>query len=120
MTVILVAAAILIASVLILRSVVTEKFGGSDAEVLSYEAVRDTISTTVSGSGSLLGVDAESIVLPAGVEVTEVVVRTGRAVSKGDVLSSTVWNGCLESRCESTRCTSSDIHALRVIGEKGL
>lgn len=77
----------LIAGVLLLRSMVTERFGGNAAEVLSYTAARSTISTTVSGTGSLTGVDAEAIVLPAGVEVTEIVVRAGETVAAGDVLA---------------------------------
>lgn len=86
-TAIVIIAVLLIAGVMLLRSMVTERFGGSDVEVLSYEAGRSTISTTVSGTGSLIGVDAESIVLPAGVEVTEVAVRNGETVSQGDVLA---------------------------------
>ena len=86
-TILAVVAVVLIAGVLILRAAVTARFGGSDAEVLSYEAARTTISTTVSGSGALAGVDMESIVLPAGVEVTEVTVRNGASVAKGDVLA---------------------------------
>ena len=86
-TVVAIIAVVLIASVLILRSVVTSRFNSSDAEVLSYEAARSTISTTVSGTGMLSGVGLESIVLPAGVEVTEVTVRNGRSVAQGDVLA---------------------------------
>ncbi len=80
-------AVVLVAGVLILRGMVRDRFGGSDEEVLSYTAQRGTISTTVSGTGSLSGVDKESIVLPYGVEVTDVVVRNGRSVEQGDVLA---------------------------------
>ena len=86
-TVLAIVAVVLIAAVVILRSVVTSRFNSSDVEVLSYEAARSTISTTVSGTGMLSGVGMESIVLPNGVEVTEVLVRNGRSVSKGDVLA---------------------------------
>lgn len=86
-TVLVIIGAVLIAGVLFLRGMVTERFGGSNAEVLSYAAERSTISTTVSGTGSLTGVDAESIVLPAGVEITEIAVRAGETVSAGDVLA---------------------------------
>ncbi|MBQ3011180.1 MAG: HlyD family efflux transporter periplasmic adaptor subunit [Oscillospiraceae bacterium] len=86
-TVVSVIAVVLIAAVVILRSVVTSRFHDNDVEVLSYEATRSTISTTVSGTGMLSGVGLESIVLPNGVEVTEVTVRNGRSVSEGDVLA---------------------------------
>lgn len=77
----------LIAGALLLRGIVTERFGEDDVEVLSYEAVRSTISTTVSGTGSLAGVDSEAIVLPAGVEIIEIAVRAGETVAAGDVLA---------------------------------
>ena len=86
-TVAVIIAAALIAAVMILRGIVTNRFNNSDVEVLSYEAVRSTISTTVSGTGMLSGVGLEAIVLPNGVEVTEVLVRNGRSVSEGDVLA---------------------------------
>lgn len=86
-TAIIIIAAVLIAGVIMLRSMVTSRFNNSDVEVLSYEATRSTITTTVSGSGMLNGVDLESIVLPNGVEVTEILVRNGRSVAKGDVLA---------------------------------
>ena len=86
-TVFIIIAIMLIAAVMILRSVVTSRFNNSDVEVLSYEATRSTISTTVSGTGMLSGVGLESIVLPNGVEVIVVLVRNGHSVSKGDVLA---------------------------------
>lgn len=80
-------AVVLVVGTLLMRAIVTDRFGGSDAEVLSYTAERTTISSTVSGTGSLTGVGAESIVLPAGVEVLKVAVRVGETVSAGDVLA---------------------------------
>lgn len=70
-----------------LRAMVKDRFGGDKAEVLSYQADRTTISSTVSGSGALAAVGLESIVLPAGVEVTKVMVTPGAQVSQGDVLA---------------------------------
>lgn len=85
--ILLIAAAVLIAAVLLLRSAVTNRFADFDVEVLSYEAARSTISTTVSGTGMLSGVDMESISFPSGVEITEVTVRNGQSVAEGDVLA---------------------------------
>lgn len=86
-TALVVLAVVIVALVLGLRSVVTNRFNNSDVEVLSYEATRSTISTTVSGTGMLSGVDMESMTLPAGVEITEVLVRNGRTVEEGDVIA---------------------------------
>ena len=46
-----------------------------------------TVSTTVSGSGTIRDVDAEEISVPAGVKITEVLVESGDKVCSGDVLA---------------------------------
>ena len=86
-TIVVVLAVILVAAVVILRRQVREQFGGEAQEVLSEQAQRGTISTVVSGSGMLLNVDTETISVPAGVEVTEILVAYGDAVAEGDLLA---------------------------------
>ncbi|MBQ7801552.1 MAG: HlyD family efflux transporter periplasmic adaptor subunit [Oscillospiraceae bacterium] len=85
--VVVVLAVILTAAVVILRRQVRERFAGSTAEVQSYEASRGTISTTVSGSGSLTEVDLEQLEIPDGVEILEVLAERDDIVEEGDVLA---------------------------------
>ena len=66
---------------------VREEFASNQGEVLSYEVSTGSISTVVSGSGSLTDVDRVSVSVPDGVEITEVLVKTNQAVSAGDVLA---------------------------------
>lgn len=86
-TIIVIISSILVVGVSILRRQVREQFGGSAAEVPSEQAERGTISTVVSGSGILLNVDTETITVPAGVEVTEILVEYGDTVEEGDLLA---------------------------------
>ena len=85
--IVVILAVLLIAGVSILRRQVREQFGGSAEEVLSEQAERGTISTVVSGSGMLLNVDTETISVPSGVEVTEILVEYGDTVEEGDLLA---------------------------------
>ena len=80
-------AVILAVGVIVLRRQVREQFGGGTAEVISEQAQRGTISTVVSGSGMLLNVGTETICVPAGVEVTEILVSYGDTVEEGDLLA---------------------------------
>ena len=86
-TIVAILAVVLIAGVSILRRQVREQFGGSGEEVLSEQAERGTISTVVSGSGMLLNVDTETISVPSGVEVTEILVAYGDTVEEKDLLA---------------------------------
>ena len=85
--ILLVLAIALTATVTGLRKKVRENFGGRKAEVLSYAAQIGTISTTVSGSGSLAEVDLESLAVPEGVTVKDVVVERDDLVEQGDLLA---------------------------------
>ena len=85
--VVLVAAIVLVAGVSILQRRVREQFLSSDTEVLSYEAAKGTISTVVSGSGTLTNVDTEIVELPSGVELKKVLVAYGDTVEEGDLLA---------------------------------
>ena len=70
-----------------LQKRVREQFGTSSGEILSYEVTTGSISTVVSGSGSLTDVELESITVPEGVEITEVLVKTNQTVKQGDILA---------------------------------
>lgn len=80
-------AAGLTVGVFYLRRQVQEQFAANTQEVLSAQAERGTISTVVSGSGMLANVDTETVSVPSGVEVTEILVKYGDAVEQGDLLA---------------------------------
>ena len=84
--VVLVAVA-LVATVLILRKNVEAKFASAAAEVQEYAVATGTIHTMVDGSGILTEEDVETIDVPAGVEVTEMISEAGDTVSRGDLIA---------------------------------
>lgn len=86
-SVVLVAALALTVTVVGLQKRVRENFGRSGTEVLSYEASIGTISTTVSGSGTLAEVDLDELTVPEGVEVKEIQVEQDDVLAKGDLLA---------------------------------
>lgn len=89
-TILIIVAAIIVigfAAISVLRKQVEERFASSTAEVLSYEVETGTINTVVSGSGTLAEVDLETLKVPAGVEITEVIAERNDVVSQGDVLA---------------------------------
>ncbi|MBR1455923.1 MAG: HlyD family efflux transporter periplasmic adaptor subunit [Oscillospiraceae bacterium] len=60
----------------------------SDAEeVLRYEVTYGSVSTTVSGSGTIADVDAEEITVPEGVEIEDVLAEVGDRLHTGDVIA---------------------------------
>ena len=63
--VVLVLAAALVAGIFYLRRQVAVRFAGSGGDVTSAEATIGSISTQVSGSGTLMNVDEESLTAPA-------------------------------------------------------
>ena len=86
-SVVLVLAIIAVVGVNSLQRRVREQFASGSGEVLSYEVTTGSISTVVSGSGSLTDVDLDSITVPDGVEITEVKVKTNQAITAGDILA---------------------------------
>ena len=66
---------------------VRERFASQQGDVLSYDVTTGSISTVVSGSGSLMDVDLEAISVPEGVEITEVMAKTNQTVTTGDILA---------------------------------
>ena len=86
-SIVLVIAIVLAVGVSVLQRKVREQFATGQGEVLAFEVITGSISTVVSGSGSLTDVDLDSITVPDGVEITEVLVKTNQAVTKGDILA---------------------------------
>ena len=77
----------LTAGVLALRRRVATQFASRNTEVTSAEVTRGSISTQVSGSGTLMNVDEESITVPAGVTVEEVLVSAQDNVAEGQEIA---------------------------------
>lgn len=86
-SIVLVLAIIAVVGVSFLRRRVREQFASNQGEVLSYEVTTGSVSTVVSGSGSLTDVDLDTVTVPDGVEITDVRVEINQAITKGDILA---------------------------------
>ena len=89
-TVVIVIAVVALALVLLvlnLRRTVQQKFAAAEKEVLTYQVAPGTIHTVVSGNGVLAQVDQETLSVPAGVEIDEVIPEAGDVVSEGELLA---------------------------------
>ncbi len=84
-----VTAILLVSGILYLRRQVAKRFSGSGDEVISAEAALGSISTQVSGSGTLVNVDEESLTAPAGVTIEDILVSANDTVKKGQLLAKT-------------------------------
>lgn len=85
--VLLAIAIVLVSGVAILQRQVKTRFATAEGEMQSAQVTRGTISTVVSGSGTLSAVDVEDIAVPYGIEIEGVTVKAGREVKKGDLLA---------------------------------
>lgn len=85
--IVLVLAVTAVVGVGFLRRQVREQFTSNRGEVLSYEVTTGSISTVVSGSGSLTDVERNAVTVPDGVEITEVLVKRNQAITTGDILA---------------------------------
>ena len=84
---VLVCVAVLLAGgIFYLRRQVTKRFASSAGDVISAQASVGSISTQVSGSGTLLNVDEESLTVPAGVTVEEILVSAQDSVTEGKLI----------------------------------
>ena len=107
-SIVLILALVLIAGVTILQRRVREEFASRDLEILTYEVTTGSISTVVSGSGTLQNVDTESVTFPTGVELTEILVSYGDTVEK-DKLIATVDMGSVRSAMSDLQATIDDL-----------
>ena len=82
-----VVALLLVYGVNTLQKRVRETVATQTDAIKSTVAAIGTISTTVSGSGTIRDVDTEEISVPAGVKITEVLVESGDKIRSGDVLA---------------------------------
>jgi len=81
--------AVLLVLMQVLKKKVGDEFGNDEeVEVLSAEVSVGSISTTISGSGSLEYEDADEISIPQTVEINDIYVQAGDTVEEGDILAS--------------------------------
>ncbi len=78
---------LLTAGILYLRKKIAERVTGDEDDIVSVQATRGSISTQVSGSGTLINEEEETLSLPAGVAVSEMLVSAGDRISEGDLLA---------------------------------
>ncbi len=70
------------------RSRISEQFGSSDSSSMeSAEVTTGSISTTVSGSGTLAAEDTENVEVPSGLEIADFYVEAGDTVEEGDLIA---------------------------------
>lgn len=89
-------------AVIVLRGRVSNSVSSSEDEVLSAEVTTGSISTTVSGSGTLADEDVESIDVPDSLEIVDFYVEEGDTVSEGDLIA-TVTNASLLTALSDTQ-----------------
>lgn len=87
-SIIAILAVVLVVGVITLQRQITQEFATGDADVRSYAVTTGTVSTVVSGSGTLQNVDTESAAVPSGVELTEILVSYGDKVEAGTLIAS--------------------------------
>lgn len=87
LAVILAAAAVLSAVVSNLRGRVEASMAEGRDKVLNYSADYGSISTRVSGTGTIEDVDTEYVTVPKGVEIEEVIVQPNTSLREGDVVA---------------------------------
>lgn len=89
---------VIVAAVLFTRRNVQKKYGNrSIVKVETTQVTTGSISTTVSGSGSLTSEDIRDITVPAPVDVDTVYVKAGDSVKPGTMLASVSTNSVLSA-----------------------
>ena len=71
----------------VLRKRVEASMATEGDEVLTYDASIGSISTRVSGSGTIEDVDTEKVTVPESVEIDEVMVKSNDKLRKGDLIA---------------------------------
>ncbi len=95
----------------VLRSNISEQVNASaTSSVESAEVTVGSISTTVSGSGTLAEEDVETVDMPSSLEVADYYVEEGDEVSEGDLIA-TVTNASILSAMASAQAALDEIDA---------
>lgn len=111
--ILLVIAGILTGLALYMRRRVQLLFSSGQTEVLSHTVTTGTIHTTVSGDGVLEEVDTDTLTVPAGVALTEVLAEAGDTVRQGDLLATVDMSSVMSALSDiqdSLKSLDSDIN----------
>lgn len=87
LVIITIAAAALTAAVLHFRAKVDAAVAEEKDDVLTYTAAYGSVSTRVTGSGTISDVDTETVTVPEGVELDEILAEAGGKVSEGAIIA---------------------------------
>ena len=98
--VVVVVLAAVIIGVKIAKNKVSSSLGSSDSDVISAEVETGSISTTISGSGTLENVDVENIDVLSTVEIVDFYVETGDTVEEGDLIATVTQASLLSAMSE--------------------
>lgn len=107
-SIVLVVAILAAVGVTLLQRKVRMQFASGSGEIKTYAVTTGSISTVVSGSGSLTDMDLEAITVPAGVEITKVPVKANQTVQKGDILATVEMASVISAMAD----LQADIEAL--------
>lgn len=107
-SIILVVAILAAVGVTLLQRKVRMQFASGSGEIKTYAVTTGSISTVVSGSGSLTDMDLEAITVPAGVEIIKVPVKANQTVQKGDILATVEMASVISAMAD----LQADIEAL--------
>lgn len=81
------AALVVVLAVMPLLASSDDEADGPQASILSGTVETGSITTGLNGGGTLTAQDAEEVIIPTGVRITEFLVSNGDIVSKGDPLA---------------------------------
>lgn len=81
-----------------------------EAPIMSAQAEKGNLSTTIEGTGTLTNGDSENIEIPVGIQVKKVKVSVGDDVKKGDILA-TVDSVSLSAELLATQEELDDINS---------
>ena len=85
--VVVIVAAVITAGVFVLRSRVSSEFGDESDLPETAQVTLGSISTTITGSGTLENEGSENVDIPETIETEEIVVKVGDKVEEGDLLA---------------------------------
>lgn len=94
--IVVILAFVIFAGTFFLQRRIRDQFASQELDVLACEVTTGSISTLVSGSGTLQNMDPETVTVPEGVEVLEIIVSKGSTVDRGSLIA-TVDTGTVKA-----------------------
>ncbi|MCC8067308.1 MAG: HlyD family efflux transporter periplasmic adaptor subunit, partial [Clostridiales bacterium] len=107
--IVLVAVIIVVAvAIVLLRRRVDDMAGAASDEVAEAVVTKGSISTTVTGSGTITDEDVDELSVPVSLEITDFYVEEGDVVEQGDLIA-TVTNASLMGAMSDTQEAIDDL-----------